>query len=154
MFFFSGSSCYIANKCKRDKKTYFKSDIKAIKETIDKLESKFPVKVEFYQTLDNLTRKDIEVWKCECGKENSLEREICRGCNRDIHGLKNSNINLKEIKENLIAQLTAPVRWTQCVQAMIADGGTDFIEVGPGKVLQGLVKKINRESEVSSATIF
>ncbi|SHJ23918.1 Uncharacterized conserved protein YbjQ, UPF0145 family [Mesonia phycicola] len=83
------------------KKTYFKSDIKAIKETIDKLESKFPIKVEFYQTLDNLTRKDIEVWKCECGKENSLEREICRGCNKDIHGLKNSNINLKEIKENL-----------------------------------------------------
>lgn len=83
------------------KKNYFKSDVKAIKETIDKLESKFPVKVEFYQTLDNLTRKDIEVWKCECGKENSLEREICRGCNKDIHGLKNPTINPKEIKENL-----------------------------------------------------
>jgi hypothetical protein len=87
------------------KKTYFKSDIKTIKETIDKLESKFPIKVEFYQTLDNLTRKDIEVWKCECGKENSLEREICRGCNKDIYGLKNSNINLKEIKENLKQRL-------------------------------------------------
>src|SRR6188768_741004 len=49
------------------------------------------------------------------------------------------------IKENLIAQLTAPVRWTQTVQNMIADGATQFIEVGPGKVLQGLVKKINRE---------
>ena len=49
-----------------------------------------------------------------------------------------------EIKENLIAQLTAPVRWTQSIQAMIADGGTEFIEVGPGKVLQGLMRKIDR----------
>jgi [acyl-carrier-protein] S-malonyltransferase len=50
-----------------------------------------------------------------------------------------------QIKENLIAQLTAPVRWTQCVQAMIADGATNFTECGPGKVLQGLVLKINKE---------
>ncbi|WP_431110513.1 ACP S-malonyltransferase [Winogradskyella poriferorum] len=57
-----------------------------------------------------------------------------------------------EIKANLISQLTAPVRWTQSVQQMIADGATHFIEVGPGKVLQGLVKKINREAETSSAT--
>tara|TARA_R110000765_G_C18880042_1_gene601956 strand:+ start:71 stop:1126 length:1056 start_codon:yes stop_codon:yes gene_type:complete len=83
------------------KKTYYKSDIKAISDTIESLESKFPIKVEFYETIDNLSRKNIKVWQCECGKENSLEREICRGCNKDIHGLKNSNINLKEIKENL-----------------------------------------------------
>jgi len=57
-----------------------------------------------------------------------------------------------EIKANLISQLTAPVRWTQSVQQMIADGATHFTEVGPGKVLQGLVKKINRESETASAT--
>lgn len=57
-----------------------------------------------------------------------------------------------EIKANLISQLTAPVRWTQSVQQMIADGATHFTEVGPGKVLQGLVKKINREAETSSAT--
>lgn len=50
-----------------------------------------------------------------------------------------------EIKENLIKQLTAPVRWTQDVEAMIADGATEFIELGPGNVLQGLVKKINRQ---------
>ena len=50
-----------------------------------------------------------------------------------------------EIKANLVAQLTAPVRWTQSVQNMIADGATEFIELGPGKVLQGLVGKINRE---------
>jgi len=49
------------------------------------------------------------------------------------------------IKENLIAQLTGPVKWTQCVQAMIADGATHFTECGPGKVLQGLVMKINKE---------
>tara|TARA_R110001583_G_scaffold50469_5_gene157535 strand:- start:3889 stop:4776 length:888 start_codon:yes stop_codon:yes gene_type:complete len=54
-----------------------------------------------------------------------------------------------EIKENLIAQLTAPVRWTQCIQAMIADGGTEFIEVGPGKVLQGLMRKIDRNVTAS-----
>ena len=53
------------------------------------------------------------------------------------------------IQKNLISQLTAPVRWTQSVQQMIADGASNFIEVGPGKVLQGLVKKINREVEVA-----
>ncbi|MEL0651366.1 ACP S-malonyltransferase [Algibacter sp. TI.3.09] len=58
-----------------------------------------------------------------------------------------------EIKANLISQLTAPVRWTQSVQQMINDGATLFTEVGPGKVLQGLVKKINRASETASATL-
>ena len=53
------------------------------------------------------------------------------------------------IKENLIKQLTSPVRWTQSVQSMVADGATDFVESGPGKVLQGLVKKIHREATVS-----
>lgn len=53
------------------------------------------------------------------------------------------------IKANLIKQLTAPVRWTQSVQKMVADGATDFVESGPGKVLQGLVRKIYREAEVS-----
>ncbi len=58
-----------------------------------------------------------------------------------------------EIKANLISQLTAPVRWTQSVQQMIEDGATLFTEVGPGKVLQGLVKKINRASETASASL-
>lgn len=58
-----------------------------------------------------------------------------------------------EIKKNLIAQLTAPVKWTQSVQNMIADGATEFIEVGPGNTLQGLVKKINREVATSSVQI-
>jgi len=55
-----------------------------------------------------------------------------------------------EIKRNLISQLTAPVRWTQTVKQMLADGATSFIEVGPGKVLQGLVKKVDREIEAAS----
>lgn len=56
-----------------------------------------------------------------------------------------------EIRENLVAQLTAPVKWTQSVQQMIEDGAQQFIEVGPGKVLQGLVKKIDRNAEATSA---
>lgn len=61
--------------------------------------------------------------------------------------------NENEIKTNLIAQLTAPVKWTQSVQSMVKDGATQFIEVGPGKVLQGLVKKINAASETMSAVL-
>lgn len=57
-----------------------------------------------------------------------------------------------EIKQNLVAQLTAPVRWTQTMQAMIADGCSAVIEVGPGKVLQGLFKKVQRDLVCSSAT--
>ncbi|MEA4916063.1 ACP S-malonyltransferase [Proteiniphilum sp.] len=53
------------------------------------------------------------------------------------------------IKKNLIAQLTSPVKWTQSVQQMIADGATEFVELGPGTVLQGLVSKINKEVSVS-----
>ena len=58
-----------------------------------------------------------------------------------------------EIKENLISQLTSPVRWTQSINKMINDGASEFIEVGPGKVLQGLVKKINREITSSSLNL-
>ena len=57
---------------------------------------------------------------------------------------------VETIKENLIAQLTSPVRWTQTIQNMITRGASQFIECGPGKVLQGLVKKINREVEIAS----
>lgn len=58
-------------------------------------------------------------------------------------------LEVAEIKKNLIAQLTAPVKWTQSVQQMAADGATEFVECGPGKVLQGLVKKIHPEAIVS-----
>ncbi|MGY5850016.1 ACP S-malonyltransferase [Salegentibacter sp. F14] len=59
----------------------------------------------------------------------------------------------EEIKKNLVFQLTSPVKWTQSVQNMINDGAREFIEVGPGKVLQGLVKKIDRSMNVSSAEV-
>jgi [acyl-carrier-protein] S-malonyltransferase len=57
------------------------------------------------------------------------------------------------IKKNLISQLTAPVRWTQTVRNMVKDGGTDFVEVGPGKVLQGLIKKVEPSVNAESAVI-
>jgi [acyl-carrier-protein] S-malonyltransferase len=59
--------------------------------------------------------------------------------------------DVNDIKQNLISQLTAPVKWTQSVQAMLADGATDFVECGPGNVLQGLVKKIHKEANTSAA---
>lgn len=61
--------------------------------------------------------------------------------------------NPDEIKQNLIIQLTAPVKWTQSVQNMVADGGTLFTEVGPGNVLQGLVKKIAPEAQTAAAVL-
>jgi [acyl-carrier-protein] S-malonyltransferase len=53
--------------------------------------------------------------------------------------------NPEDIKANLVAQLTSPVRWTQTIRNMISDGAVSFTEIGPGKVLQGLIKKINRD---------
>ncbi|MGA0384566.1 MAG: ACP S-malonyltransferase, partial [Flavobacteriaceae bacterium] len=60
---------------------------------------------------------------------------------------------LETLKENLVAQLTAPVKWTQSVQKMWSDGFDQYVECGPGNVLQGLVKKIEREAEVSSVQL-
>ncbi|MBN2611978.1 MAG: ACP S-malonyltransferase [Bacteroidales bacterium] len=59
----------------------------------------------------------------------------------------------EEIRKNLKAQLVSPVRWTQTVKNMIADGAVSFTEVGPGKVLQGLIKKVNKETDTSSAQV-
>ena len=71
---------------------------------------------------------------------------------QNVNGLP--ELSVEKIKENLIAQLTSPVKWTQSVNKMIQDGCNNFIEIGPGKVLQGLVRKINRESEVSSPNLW
>jgi [acyl-carrier-protein] S-malonyltransferase len=68
---------------------------------------------------------------------------------QNVHAIPVSDPAL--IRENLIAQLTAPVRWTQTIQNMVSDGASRFIEVGPGKVLQGLVKKISKDMEAVSA---
>lgn len=65
----------------------------------------------------------------------------------------NAVSDINAIKENLIAQLTAPVRWTQTMKQMIADGCEEVVEVGPGKVLQGLFKKVDRKFPTSSANI-
>jgi len=62
-------------------------------------------------------------------------------------------IDASTIKQNLISQLTAPVKWTQSIQNMVSDGATNFIEVGPGRVLQGLVRKIHAEAQTSSAEL-
>jgi [acyl-carrier-protein] S-malonyltransferase len=59
-------------------------------------------------------------------------------------------MDAEEIKQNLINQLTGPVKWTQTIQAMVADGATQFTEVGPGKVLQGLIQKISKDPVVAS----
>jgi len=67
---------------------------------------------------------------------------------QNVNALPSTDV--AEIKKNLIAQLTAPVRWTQSVQNMVKDGAKTFIECGPGKVLQGLVKKIAPEAEAMS----
>ncbi len=67
---------------------------------------------------------------------------------QNVNALPSTDVDV--IKKNLIDQLTAPVRWTQLVQNMVKGGGTNFIECGPGKVLQGLVKKIAPTAEVSS----
>ena len=64
-----------------------------------------------------------------------------------------ASADIETIKSNLIAQLTAPVRWTQSVQNMVSDGATIFVECGPGKVLQGLVRKIHREAEVRGVEV-
>jgi [acyl-carrier-protein] S-malonyltransferase len=58
--------------------------------------------------------------------------------------------DVETIKKNLVSQLTAPVRWTQSVLRMTSDGATTFVECGPGKVLQGLVKKISPQAEAIS----
>jgi len=67
---------------------------------------------------------------------------------QNVNALPSTDIT--EIKKNLILQLTAPVRWTQSVQKMVDDGAKTFVECGPGRVLQGLVKKIHREAETRS----
>jgi len=84
----------------------------------------------------------------------AIENTLFSKPNCPIYQNVTANAVLDEaaIKANLISQLTAPVRWTQSVQQMVADGASLFTEVGPGKVLQGLVKKINRPSETASAT--
>jgi len=102
-----------------------------------------PVGGAFHSPLMEPARKELE----EAIMNTKFEQPICP-VYQNATALPATDIEV--IKENLVAQLTAPVRWTQSVQNMVADGATEFIESGPGKVLQGLVKKIHREAEVRS----
>lgn len=102
-----------------------------------------PVGGAFHSPLMEPARKELEA----AIQDTNFSDPICP-VYQNATALPATDVNV--IKENLIAQLTAPVRWTQSVQKMVADGANEFIESGPGKVLQGLVKKIHREAEVRS----
>lgn len=102
-----------------------------------------PVGGAFHSPLMEPAREELE----EAIRNTDFQAPVCPVYqNVDAQG----HTDVQTIKENLVKQLTAPVKWTQSVQQMITDGATQFNESGPGKVLQGLVKKIDRSMEVSS----
>jgi [acyl-carrier-protein] S-malonyltransferase len=102
-----------------------------------------PVGGAFHSPLMEPARKELE----EAILNTKFSNPICP-VYQNATALPATDVEV--IKQNLVAQLTAPVRWTQSVQKMVEDGAVEFIETGPGKVLQGLVKKIHREAEVRS----
>ena len=120
--------------------------VEAACETLKEAGSKrallLPVGGAFHSPLMEPAREKLEA----AIREVSFARPICP-VYQNVSASATSDP--ETIQQNLIAQLTAPVRWTQSVQQMIADGASSFTEVGPGKVLQGLVKKINREIAVA-----
>ena len=105
-----------------------------------------PVGGAFHSPLMEEAKKELE----DAINKTVFSNPICP-IYQNVNGLPFSSEN--EIKENLISQLTSPVRWTQSINKMINDGANEFIEVGPGKVLQGLVKKINRDIFSSSLNL-
>ena len=105
-----------------------------------------PVGGAFHSPLMEEAKKELE----DAINKTVFSNPICP-IYQNVNGLPFSSEN--EIKENLISQLTSPVRWTQSINKMIKDGAVEFIEVGPGKVLQGLVKKINRDISSSSLNL-
>ena len=102
-----------------------------------------PVGGAFHSPLMEPAREEL----AKAIAETNFNTPICP-VYQNVNAKPSSDVSV--IKDNLISQLTAPVRWTQSVQNMVADGATIFVESGPGKVLQGLVKKISKESEVMS----
>lgn len=102
-----------------------------------------PVGGAFHSPLMEPARQEL----AEAIRSTTFSQPICRIYQNVT---TTGTTDVEEIKKNLIAQLTAPVKWTQSVQQMVAGGATDFIECGPGKVLQGLVKKIHAEANVAS----
>lgn len=102
-----------------------------------------PVGGAFHSPLMEPARVELE----KAIKGTEFKKPICP-IYQNVNALPATDIEI--IKNNLIAQLTAPVKWTQSVQNMVADGATNFVECGPGKVLQGLVKKISAGAEAVS----
>ena len=105
-----------------------------------------PVSGAFHSSL--MSEAKVELSKAI--GETSFNKPICP-IYQNVNGIGETSV--EKIKENLILQLTSPVKWTQSINQMINDGATEFIEIGPGKVLQGLIKKINREMITSSPLI-
>jgi [acyl-carrier-protein] S-malonyltransferase len=101
-----------------------------------------PVGGAFHSPLMEPARVELE----EAIRNTNFSQPACP-VYQNVNAQPSTDIGI--IKTNLIAQLTAPVKWTQTVENMVKDGGTIFIECGPGKVLQGLVKKIHKEAETA-----
>ena len=98
-----------------------------------------PVGGAFHSELMNEAKQELS----KAINEAKFNEPICP-IYQNVNGIGETSV--VRLKENLISQLTAPVKWTQSINKMIEDGATEFIEIGPGKVLQGLIKKINREA--------
>ncbi|MCF6167353.1 ACP S-malonyltransferase [Lutibacter sp.] len=107
---------------------------------------KLPVGGAFHSPLMEPAREEL----AEAIKNTTFGEPICPVYQNVV---AKAVTNPEDIKHNLMKQLTSPVRWTQSIQQMITDGGTEFIEVGPGKVLQGLMRKIDRSVTASGATV-
>ena len=105
---------------------------------------KLPVGGAFHSPLMEPARAELE----EAIRAAKIDTPVCP-VYQNVNALPNSDP--ESIKTNLVAQLTAPVRWTQSVKQMLADGATSFTEVGPGKALQGLIKKVDRSIPTESA---
>lgn len=104
---------------------------------------KLPVGGAFHSPLMEPAKEELEA----AIQKTTFHRPVCPVYQNVV---AKAVIEPDQIKQNLIAQLTGPVRWTQSIEAMIKDGATKFTEVGPGKVLQGLISKINKTVQVES----
>ncbi len=128
-------------------------ELKAVEEACNRLKERgakrallLPVGGAFHSPLMEPARKELSA-----AIEDTIFNEPSCPIYQNVSTFAVSNS--QNIKENLLFQLTSPVKWTQSVQQMIKDGATDFVEIGPGKVLQGLVRKIDRAVNVSSAVL-
>jgi len=128
----SGSTEAVAKACE------------ALKEAGAKRALPLQVGGAFHSPLMEPARKELQ----EAIRAAAFSRPACP-VYQNVDGLPHQEVS--DIRQNLVDQLTFPVLWTQAVRAMIAGGATKFIEVGPGKVLQGLVKKINSDVQTASA---